>query len=379
MAFISEVLFRGSNPTSEWVEITLGPNDDPNDFVVSAYRDNGNLHGNAGIPGGEVRLSSLTPLPHTDNPDFTVYVIQLGLKNGGPSDNNEASGVALTNTTTAEVLDFYSASTEGSITARAGVASGNSSDPVLDHLQTPFGSSYQWDIYGNMSTGVATPLESVLCLTHDTPVRTPNGYRLCRDLRPGDLVWTLDRGHQPLRWIGQSDMSAELFAAEPAARPVHIPAHALAPGVPMRDLRLSRQHRVLIRSQVASRMCDSDEVLLPAIKLAKTGIAQVEENAPDLCYLHLLFDAHEIVDAGGALVESLLLGPYSTEALSLGRFRDAEGQRLPAHLKRCAPHPARPLLTGKRALTLLERLVENCHALQPARDDQPAAQLAMFY
>lgn len=54
MAFISEINFEGSDAATEWAKVALGPDDDPNDFVFSVYRDDGTLHTGAGISNGEV-------------------------------------------------------------------------------------------------------------------------------------------------------------------------------------------------------------------------------------------------------------------------------------------------------------------------------------
>lgn len=378
MAFISELNFRGSAAATEWVEITLGPNDDPDDFVVSVYRHNGNLHSNAGIPGGEVRLSSLSPVPHPDNPNFTIYIVSVGIKSG-TSDGNEGSAIALTNTAEGQVVDFYGAKNQGAIVAKQGAADGASSDPVLDFRNLNIGQSYQWDVYGNEYYGTISLGSSILCLTSEVPVRTPLGYRPCHKLRPGDLVWTLDHGYQPVRWIGQAKMPAALFAAEPKTRPILLRRDALAPGVPLADLYLSRQHRVLLRSKVADHMVGEDEVLIPAIQFATSEIAEIDNNPPDLIYMHLLFDRHEVIDASGALVESLMLGPQSSEALTLGQFRDAAGHRLPRALYGCAKTPARPLLTGKQARALIDRTLARGAHLQPPCDDQPATALAAFF
>ncbi|MAO27876.1 MAG: hypothetical protein CMN15_12000, partial [Roseovarius sp.] len=142
---------------------------------------------------------------------------------------------------------------------------------------------------------------------------------------------------------------------------------------------LSRQHRVLLRSKVADHMGGEDEVLIPAIQFATSEIAEIDNTPPDLIYMHLLFDRHEVIDASGALVESLMLGPQSSEALTLGQFRDVAGHRLPRALYGCAKTPARPLLTGRQARALIDRTLARSAHLQPPCDDQPATALAAFF
>nr|AIA91314.1 CAZy families GT4 protein [uncultured Gluconobacter sp.] len=84
------------------------------------------------------------------------------------------------------------------------------------------------------------------------------------DLRVGDLVLTKDDGPQPLRWISSRHVSAEMLAAHPNMRPIRIRAGALGEGLPLRDLIVSPQHRMLVRSKVAERMFGEEEVLVAA-------------------------------------------------------------------------------------------------------------------
>lgn len=96
MSFISEINFKGAGISSgEFVEVTLGPGDDPADFAVSAYRNTGALHTNAGISGGQVTLAGLSGTPDPDNGAYTIYVIPVGIRSAN-SDVDEGSGVALT-------------------------------------------------------------------------------------------------------------------------------------------------------------------------------------------------------------------------------------------------------------------------------------------
>lgn len=353
MTFISELNFRGTGVSDgEFIEITLAPGDDPADFTVSVYRNNGTLHTNAGIPGGEISLDQLTGTPHPDNPAYTVYVIPVGVRNA-PSDSNEGSGIALTNTDTGEVISFYSADNINAFTATEGAASGATSEDFLEHTLTSPGESYQWDINGNLTYGSTTSSDSVLCLTGDTPLRTPQGMVPCQDLRVGHMVWTLDNGFQPLRWVGQDRLGPRDFLKAPKTRPVRIARGALGPGCPAADLVVSPQHRVLIRSAVARRMFGQDEVLIPAIHLCGLpGISVIETPGP-VVYVHLLFDRHELLSANGAAVESLLLTAYSA---SLATSSPA--------LPQVAHDPIRPLIKGRRARHMLGRIRANRKALQ---------------
>jgi Hint domain len=143
------------------------------------------------------------------------------------------------------------------------------------------------------------------CFTPGTLIATPSGPRLVEDLRPGDLVLTLDKGAQPVRWVGRVDLSSGHLQRHPEHRPVRILRGALAPGLPVRDLILSPQHRVMMRGWKAELLFAEPEVLVPAVALRNDDDICIRQPAAGVSYLHLLFDRHEIIFAEGSEVESL--------------------------------------------------------------------------
>ena len=368
MAFISEINFVGAGAVAggEYVEIVLGPGEDPADFTVSAYADDGTLHTTSGGPTngtGEVTLSSLSGTPDPDNAAYTIYVIPLGIKDT-LSDSDEAAGVALTNTATSTVLEFYSGARSGTaaITATEGAAVGTTSNNILNYKIPGAGNSYQWDIYGTLTYDPISYGDAVLCLTGGCHVRTPKGSRRAMDLQVGDLVWTLDHGYQPILWVGKRELSAAELARNPRHGPIRLAPSSLAEGVPRRSTMLSPQHRVLIASPIAQRIYGSTEVLVAAKKLVNfDGIEQFEANA--VHYVHILFERHEIIEADGALVESLLLGDEAKGTLASGDFFPALGDPL----SNKARTPCRPIAERKKAKRLLERIRKSGKQLQEER------------
>ena len=73
---------------------------------------------------------------------------------------------------------------------------------MLDHLSFPSGECVQWDINGNQTYDTISAGDAVLCITSDSRVKTLRRCVRGADLKVGDLVWTLDHGYQPIRWIG---------------------------------------------------------------------------------------------------------------------------------------------------------------------------------
>lgn len=349
MAFVSEVHFRGTGVANsgEFVEITLGPSDDPADFVVSVYDDDGTLHTGAGIAGGEVNLGTLTGTTHPDNPNFTIYTIPVGLRNAA-SDANEGSGIALTNIDTDTVISFYSADNIPAFSVTEGAADGATSDAILEHTDVAAGESYQWDIFGNLTYETIESGDSVLCLAGDTRVRTERGALHAKDLNVGDMVWTADHGFQPIQWLGKTELSAEYLAQNPKQQPITLTKNSLAPGFPQSDLTVSRQHRVLISSPVAERMTGDYEVLVPAVKLLE--VEGIELRVPDdsVTLVHILFEQHEVIAAEGALVESLMVTDHVNAKI--------HGEHLGG---RTNDGPARVIVDNKRAKQLVSRILKN--------------------
>lgn len=150
--------------------------------------------------------------------------------------------------------------------------------------------------------------KTVICFTPGTLIATPRGEMPVEHLRPGDRVMTRDNGPQPLRWIGQTTLRG--VALTPRLRPVRISAGAFGEGVPLRDMWVSPNHRMLVMSPRTALYFDEPEVLVAAKHLE--GLNGVAEVAPrQVTYLHMLFDRHELVLANGAWTESFQPGDWS--------------------------------------------------------------------
>lgn len=194
----------------------------------------------------------------------------------------------------------------------------------------------------------------VTCFAAGTLIATKLGLINIAELRVGDKVCTMDHGYQPIRWIG-----ARRIRAVGKFAPIRISQGALGQGLPMRDLWVSPQHRILVRSKIARRMFGCFEVLLAARKLTGMPGISVDRSAGYVTYWHFLFDHHELVFSEGAATESFYTSPQSMTELD--QVSRTEILALFPELARRTdwPTPARPIVQGRQQNRLLERHQKN--------------------
>lgn len=205
------------------------------------------------------------------------------------------------------------------------------------------------------------------CFAAGTLIDTIDGPVPVERLAVGSLVRTAGGRFQPVRWIGRRKLDRIDLACRPDLKPVRIGAGALGPGLPRRDLLVSPQHRVLVRSRIARRMFAADEVLVAARHLAGLEGIAVQEDCRDIEYVHFMCDRHEIVLAEGAATETLYAGPQAMTMLPPSA-RDEILSLFP-ELTVGGACPARPLATGRQGRRLAHRHLLNG---RPLVDDQPA-------
>lgn len=179
--------------------------------------------------------------------------------------------------------------------------------------------------WANGQTITFTNIEDIRyvpCFTPGTQIETKEGLVAVEDLKVGCKVLTRDNGYQPVRWIGRRQLGAEELARNPQLQPVRIARGALGVGLPEADMVVSAQHRMLLTGTRAELLFGEAEVLAAALHLVgQPGITRRE--AQEVTYLHLMFDAHEIILADGAWTESFLPG-----ALTLGSLEDPQRAEL---------------------------------------------------
>lgn len=167
------------------------------------------------------------------------------------------------------------------------------------------GTSYTLDTYSNYTT---IPYANVACFVKGTLILTPEGQRPVETLAVGDLIETLDHGPQPIRWIGQSDLTHRELLARPHLHPVKIRAGSFGAGLPKRDLAVSPQHRILIDDWRLQLHLGLDQALAPAKALVGQAGVSVDRALSGVSYFHFMFDKHEVVFSEGLASESFLFG-----------------------------------------------------------------------
>ena len=194
----------------------------------------------------------------------------------------------------------------------------------------------------------------MVCFLKGTVIETSNGLTAIEDLKSGDLVETEHHGLQAIRWIGSTRV-----ATKEKLYPVRISAGALGRNLPQRDLLVSRQHRIVVSSQIAERMFGSRDVLVAATKLTELPGIYEDKSFEQAEYFHMLFDRHEIVFAENTPVESLYTGPEALQAVpDLAR---AEILTLFPELENLdyTPEPALPIPANLRQKNLIMRHAKN--------------------
>ncbi|MGB3177703.1 MAG: Hint domain-containing protein [Albidovulum sp.] len=138
------------------------------------------------------------------------------------------------------------------------------------------------------------------CFTAGSEIATDCGPVCVEDLRLGDRVLTRDHGYKTIQWIGARHFSAKDLKAHPQLRPMIIRAGAFGQDMPLRDLTVSPQHRMLVTGQSAE--LGATEVLAAAVDLC----CAVPATQSSVTYYHIMFDSHEIVSSNGCWSESFL-------------------------------------------------------------------------
>lgn len=220
-------------------------------------------------------------------------------------------------------------------------------------------------IYGENNTGQGHSLfgdrvaADYICFASHTRLQCAKGARKIGDLKPGDLVKTLDGSLAAIRWAGGRRVSVPMQVAFPWLRPVCISAGALGQGLPLRDLIVSPQHRVLLRSRIVRRMVGADDCLTPVRHLVGFPGIAISSKITEIHYRHILLDHHDVVLAEGAPAESLWPGPQAMRTMSADARREILTLLPELEFSGEPLRVARPILSRKRTRRLVRRHLKN--------------------
>jgi hypothetical protein len=181
------------------------------------------------------------------------------------------------------------------------------------------------------------------CLTPGVLIDTDKGRLPVENLKPGDMIDTMDRGYRPVLWVGRSDLRAEAKHA-----PVRFEAGAIGN---TETLDVSPQHRIHVGGWQAELNFGQPEVLVSAVHLV--GLPGVSRRpASRVTYLHVLLERHEIIRTAGTWSESYFPG------VSIERHEDEIRRQMPKRFAALAARMrkedlARPQVKGRDAKVLV--------------------------
>lgn len=211
--------------------------------------------------------------------------------------------------------------------------------------------------------GTVRPL---FCFVAGTKILTDAGYKDVTELKIGDLVETLDNGLQPIKWIGSRKISASELQGNAKLRPIHISAGSFGANIPHRDVLLSPQHRVLLRSKLVQRMFGTSEVLTAIKNLLSVPGIMISQADADVEYFHVMLDDHEVLLADGLLAESMLAGDQAMKSLTSEAIEELYTVFPKLRNGEQTYVAAREIILGSKARKLAERSVRNNNSVMTA-------------
>jgi hypothetical protein len=142
-----------------------------------------------------------------------------------------------------------------------------------------------------------------LCFLRGTRIQTPEGETAIEHLKIGDVVTTQSGDVRAIRWIGRLEF-LRMDGWDEGSLPTRIAKDALGPGMPRRELYVSRAHMLYLNG-----------VLIPASDLINgRTVSIVTPDEDSLQYFHIEFGSHDVVLAEGTPCESLRATPDHIQA-----------------------------------------------------------------
>ncbi|KMW57863.1 Type I secretion target repeat protein [Candidatus Rhodobacter oscarellae] len=156
----------------------------------------------------------------------------------------------------------------------------------------------------------------VTCFESGVPIDTEFGPIPAGEVEIGMRLPTVDGALREVLWTSQRRVCRQMLETFPRMQPVLIPAGSLGPGVPLRSLLLSPDHRVMLNSRIALRRFGTPNVMVAARFLV--GLPGIRHVIPEhsVEYVHFLLAEHSAISACGLQSESLYLGKMTLRSLS---------------------------------------------------------------
>ncbi|MCF2870462.1 Hint domain-containing protein [Octadecabacter sp. G9-8] len=212
-------------------------------------------------------------------------------------------------------LDDNGNPTGPTITVTVFSQNGNTSDIWGMASDTELQTGVRYVKTGGSNNGDSEYESFVPCFTPGAMVSTPAGLIRVENLKVGDRVMTRDNGLQDIHWIGRKDLTLGALTADARLRPIRISKGALGDGMPMTDMMVSPNHRMLITGPELAMNFGEEEMLVAAKHLVGLPGVQIVE-ACDVSYIHLLCERHEVLMVDAVWTESFQPGEYAMNGLA---------------------------------------------------------------
>jgi hypothetical protein len=296
--YVSEVKYLGG-ASLDFIEIAVDGGTDVSNITVTVYNPNGSVR-SVNVLGTKVATIA----------GKDVYVIDAA-SSATFNGLNKSGGVSVD--TAGTVHQFISFNDGPPVNATGGAASGTTSTQIG---QAGAGESLETSDGGTSYVTQTTPNDgSIPCFARGTRLATSDGMKRVEELQSGDVLINQSGQPVPVQLILSTKVGPRRLAHAPKLHPICLSAGCLGVGLPMRDLCLSPQHRVLVTSPIVQRMFGASAALIAAKRLTTLpGIYQMTD-VTQIEYFHVITENHEVLMSEGVPSESFLIGPQTQHIL----------------------------------------------------------------
>jgi len=142
----------------------------------------------------------------------------------------------------------------------------------------------------------------VTCFTPGTKIATPRGARAVEELKPGDCVITRDNGTRKIVWVGTRTLDFASLGRAPHLGPIRLSEGSLGGGLPLNDLVIAPNERVLVLSDRSLISFEDHEALVAAKHLVNSRSIR-RATMLGVTYVHVMCERHQVVLANGCWCE----------------------------------------------------------------------------